>query len=316
VTGPEIPDVRPGARITLIVNPASTRARQGLGRDAERMLARHGLEAVFETQAHGGAEGLAGTAAAAGATLVVTVGGDGTVNQVAAALAGTHVALVPLPAGSTNVFTRALGWPKGGAEALAVLDRLLAEAREPEEIVLGRLRAEGIDRPFSMNVGVGVDAETVDIIETRPWLKHRLRHLGFALATVVAQRRLARGPGLDISVDGAAAVHVGAVAVACGSPYAFVGPLAFDLAPGARHDGTLAWIAVERVRALGVAAAGLGAARGGRHVRSPKVLHGTGAREIVLTAAEPFALQSDGEALGRHTWATLTTGPTLRVLRP
>src|SRR3989304_4372505 len=60
VTGPEIPDVRPGARITLIVNPASTRARQGLGRDAELLLAAPRGGGGRGAAGAGGAEGWRG----------------------------------------------------------------------------------------------------------------------------------------------------------------------------------------------------------------------------------------------------------------
>jgi diacylglycerol kinase family enzyme len=302
--------------VVLIVNPASTRARKGLARDAERVLAPLGLAEVMVTQGHGDAEDLARRAAALGAGVVVTVGGDGTVSQVAAALAGGSVALAPLPAGSTNVFARDLGWPARGDAALRDLAALLARGAEPVEVVLGRLRAGDVDRPFAVNAGAGVDAEAVDIVEAHPWLKRRLRHLGFALAAVAAERRLARGAGLEISVNGRPAVHVGAAVVACGAPYAYLGPRPLDLVPGAAHDGGLAWLGVERVRAVKVAAVVLGAVRGGRHVGRPGVLHGTGAREIVLTAATPFALQADGEPLGRHLRAVLSAGPRLWVLRP
>jgi diacylglycerol kinase family enzyme len=300
----------------LIANPASTGARKSLARAAERALAPLGLVEVMATRTHGEAEHLARRAVALGAGVVVTVGGDGTVSQVAAALAGGAVALAPLPAGSTNVFARDLGWPARADAALRDLEVLLARGAEPAEVVLGRLRADEVDQPFVVNAGAGVDAETVDIVETRSWLKRRFGHLGFALAAVAAERRLARGAGLEISVDGRPAVHVGAAVVACGAPYAYLGPRPLDLVPGAAHDGGLAWLGVERVRLIPVTAVVLGAMWGGRHVGRPGVLHGTGAREIVLTAATPFALQADGEPLGRHVRAVLSTGPRLRVLRP
>lgn len=300
----------------LIVNPTSTRAKKGLAAAAEGALASRGLADVFVTRSHGDAERLARQAVAQGAGLVVTVGGDGTVNQVAAGLAGSSVVLAPLPAGSTNVFVRSLGWPAKGAVALERLKLAMAGGAATTEIVLGRIQADGIDRPFSMNAGAGVDAEAVNIVEAHPWLKHRLRQAGFAAAIAVAEQRLARGEGLDLRVDDAASVHVGAAVAACGTPFAYLGPRAMDLVPGASHDGGLAWLAIERVRAITVVRAVAGAMRGGRHVTLAGLLHGVGARRIELTADVPFALQVDGEALGRHRHAILSSGARLRVLTP
>ena len=78
----------------------------------------------------------------------------------------------------------------------------------------------------------------------------------------------------------------------------------------------MAMLAIERVRAITVARAVSGAVRGGSHIVRTDFLHGTGAQEIVLSADHPFALQVDGEALGHHQRAVLSTGPRLLVLTP
>ena len=57
--------------------------------------------------------------------MVVTVGGDGTVTDVAGALAGGPVALAPLPGGNANVFARAIGWPAAASQAIPLLGRAL-----------------------------------------------------------------------------------------------------------------------------------------------------------------------------------------------
>jgi diacylglycerol kinase family enzyme len=303
--------------VVLIVNPGSTRAKKGLAGDAERMLRSRGPVEVMSTRAQGEAEGFARDAVAHGAGVVVGVGGDGTLNEIASGLVGSDVALAPLPAGSTNVFARGLGWPARGRAALATLEVALAQNTPTIEVVLGRIQAGDIDRLFLMNAGAGVDAEAVNLVEHHVWLKHRLRHAGFAMALVVAERRLTRAAGLDLSVDGGDPVHVGAVSVACGAPFAYLGPRALDLVPGARHDGSLAWLATERVRAVTVARAVSGAMRSGRHVGNRGLLHGSEAQSITLDApGHPFAVQVDGEPLGRHEHVTLSTGPRLRVLVP
>ena len=64
---------------------------------------------VALTERRGHATELSADAAASGADVVVALGGDGTLNEVANGLAGTDCALAVLPGGSTNVLARALG---------------------------------------------------------------------------------------------------------------------------------------------------------------------------------------------------------------
>jgi YegS/Rv2252/BmrU family lipid kinase len=85
-----------------------------------------------------------------GCELVVAVGGDGTLNEVAAALVGTNAALGLVPCGSGNGLGRHLGIPSPGKGAFRTL-------------LGGRVRAidtgtaNGI--PFFNVMGLGFDAE-------------------------------------------------------------------------------------------------------------------------------------------------------------
>ncbi len=85
-----------------------------------------------------------------GCELVVAVGGDGTLNEVAAALVGTESALGLVPCGSGNGLGRHLGIPSPGKGAFRTL-------------INGRVRtidtgtANGI--PFFNVMGIGFDAE-------------------------------------------------------------------------------------------------------------------------------------------------------------
>jgi YegS/Rv2252/BmrU family lipid kinase len=104
---------------------------------------------IEQTQYAGHASELAANAVRDGYDVVVAVGGDGTINEVASVLSHTSVALGVIPCGSGNGFARHLGVPitvKGAIEFINVA--------EPVRIDYGRLNG----RPFFCSCGVGFDA--------------------------------------------------------------------------------------------------------------------------------------------------------------
>lgn len=280
-----------------------------------RALAGARLVAVLSTAAPSDAGRLARRAVGEGAEVVVTLGGDGTVSEVAGVLAGGPVALAPLPAGNANVIARAAGWPASLERALALLGPAL-ERGAARELVLGRVTASGHERVFGLNAGVGLDAETVEWIEVHRRLKRRLRQGGFALAAARAARPRPGRPRLRVSADGAPALAARGLLVACGAPYTFLGRRPLDLAPGGAFDGALGFTALRRVRAHEVAAL-TARALGGRGLGGhPAVAQGRALTALRVSADAPVALQADGEPLGRHREIVLRPGPVLRLLAP
>ena len=303
-------------QIVLIVNPAATRAGPHLRTSAVAALSPLGLMRVIETtRAHGGRE-LAAAASAEGATVVVAMGGDGTVNEVACGLAGTTTALAPLPAGSTNVFARALGWPHPARLALPALITALGTPTF-RDVTLGRIEAGGTDRAFCVNAGIGVAADTIHLVESRPWLKTRFRHVGVGGATVVAAARAARrDTTMTVTIDAEAPRTLATLLVACGAPYAYLGPRPLDLVPGAAFDGRLRWVGLHSSGFARTARVVAGALRDGTHLRRDDVTDGWAARQIVVSCDRPLAVQADGEPLGWHTHVRMSPGPTVRALVP
>src|SRR5688500_2952848 len=93
-----------------ILNPrAGLAARQAL-HALENHTAWRGIE-VLTTNARGDARAFASEAAAAGCEVVLSIGGDGTANEVAWGLIGTNTALGLIPMGSGNGLARTLGIP-------------------------------------------------------------------------------------------------------------------------------------------------------------------------------------------------------------
>jgi diacylglycerol kinase (ATP) len=111
----------------------------------------------------------AARAAAPDADVVVAVGGDGTVADVATGILGSDAALGIVPAGSTNITARSLGVPSGPRAAID----LLAGPHRSRTVDVG---LSG-DRCFLHMAGAGVDAE-IFRLTSRDW-KRRVGWLAY-----------------------------------------------------------------------------------------------------------------------------------------
>lgn len=135
----------------LIINPISgTRSKAGLDRMVIDSLSPLGWEVeVVYTKGHGDATRLALSAIEKKCDAVLAAGGDGTINETAAALCGTGVVLGILPCGSGNGLARHLGIPIDLREGLKVIHE-----DHPTDIDYATVN----DRKFFCTCGVGFDA--------------------------------------------------------------------------------------------------------------------------------------------------------------
>lgn len=136
-------------KVQAILNPrAGLRARRALGA-LEQGRPAWGRIAVELTRSPGHARELAVRAAQAGVELLLAVGGDGTVNEVAEGLLGSDTALGLVPVGSGNGLARTLGIPLAPRAALRAI----------EEGVTRRMDVGFVNgRPFLNVAGAGLDA--------------------------------------------------------------------------------------------------------------------------------------------------------------
>jgi diacylglycerol kinase (ATP) len=138
-------------RATLILNPKSGKKRAMLVRaDAHAMAKELGVELdeqVIEEPGHGTV--LAAAAKNAGHERVICVGGDGTLNAVAAGLIGGPTALGVVAMGSGNGYARSLKLPLKPHEALRI-----AFTGEPTLVDVCYLN----DQLFLGTAGIGFDA--------------------------------------------------------------------------------------------------------------------------------------------------------------
>jgi diacylglycerol kinase (ATP) len=181
-------------RALLIANPASRRGRS-LTEIAREEFARHDVGTETVSTERPGHAGEIAEARAADFDAVFALGGDGTVMEVAGALAGTGRPIGVLAGGTGNLLARALGIP------LRLQDAIPALIKGSELMIdLGRLDS---GRRFAIAAGVGIDAAMV--AETPSWLKRRLGVLAYTIMGArVTLRAVLRRQFFDarLTVDG------------------------------------------------------------------------------------------------------------------
>jgi diacylglycerol kinase (ATP) len=266
----------------IIVNQRRVRDPAGFRDQSRRVAAAHGWQPGFAatTPADPG-EGLARAAIAAGARLVVAVGGDGTVRACAQAVAGTGVPLAIVPAGTGNLAARALGLPAGRRGALEVA--FGGAARPVDLAVAGEL-------PFLSMAGIGLDAAVVAATPQR--LKERIGWLAYAVTGVTSLP--GRRHAFTVCLDGGPPLACLARSVVVGN--AGLLPGGFTLLPAARLDDGLLDVGIlAPASPLGWAlVAGRVLARSRR---DGPALERFRARRVEITAEIPLPRQADGEVL-------------------
>jgi diacylglycerol kinase family enzyme len=205
----------------VIFNPAAGSRRR---RKLARAMALLGPAAeLLETTGPGDARRLAAEAAARGVDCVVAAGGDGTIAEVAAGLAGSDTALGILPFGTANVLALELGLPRD-AEGAA---RVIAEG-STRQIHPGS--ADG--QVFVQMLGAGFDAAVVHHLPHG--LKRRIGKGAYVWQSGLELLRPALPP-LRFAVDDGPFEQAAGLIVTKGRLYAgpyLVAPGASPLQPG------------------------------------------------------------------------------------
>jgi len=270
----------------LIVNRAAgSGPRLRLVDGVRTRLAAGGYRVVaVPTAGPGDATRLAREAAADGVAAVFALGGDGTLREAAAGLLGTGVPLGPLPGGTTNVLTLALGLPRRPLAAAAVLAQSTAR---PFDVG----RCDG--RPFLMMVSAGLDAAVVASLHApgAAWSKRWLGRPGIVARGLASWWRYGY-PEIELEHRGVR--HRARFASLSNVPL-YGGP--FRMAPDARPDDRRLDLLL--FRGAGRAAT-LGFARDllrGSHVERADVetLRVEAGEQVVVTGPPETAVQVDGD---------------------
>ena len=285
----------------------------------------------METRYRGHATSLAAAARSDGFGLVLTLGGDGTVNEAVNGILGPAAAgdaatdggpssgaaslpaLAALPAGNANVFTRNVGLPPDPVDAAGQILQALAA---------GRYRTLGLglagDRYFTFNAGLGIDAEVVRAVDGH---RARGRTATPALYVRMILRQYyrvtdRRHPALTLERDGHPPVGPLFLGIVSNTaPWTYLGSRPVYTNPQAAFDSGLDVFALRSLRTISTVrtiSQMLSPARP-PHGRSVVILHDQA--RLTLRSSRPLAFQVDGEYMGEHECIRFRSVPdALRVI--
>ncbi|MFB9619944.1 diacylglycerol kinase family protein [Brooklawnia cerclae] len=235
--------------------------------------------------------GQARRAVAAGADLVVVVGGDGTIRQVVRALAGTQVALGVIACGTGNLLAHNLGLPRRGAhdQAAAVIGGSVVR------IDVGWASGESThgpwgEEPFVTMAGIGRDARTVACTGLSD--KRRLGWWAYGVSGLAEARR--RALPMRVQIDDEEPRDVLTWTVLVGNTPA--GPGRIRIWPHARPDDGVLDVLEVPIRHMGewLAVADKGLVHYDREARALRYAQG---RRIAVHPSWPLPVQLDGDVV-------------------
>ncbi len=291
-------------KVRAILNPRAGLRAAGTREAVERGRPGWNDYAVYLTREPGHATALAQEAVAGGADVVLAVGGDGTVNEVARGLVGSRAALGIVPAGSGNGLARALRVPLQPPKALAALESAVRRAMDVG-LLDGRL--------FLNVAGVGFDAVVGHAFHESGRSGGRRGLLGY-LRLCARELRHYRAPRFVVqSETGERLEAVAFVLTFANGPQYGAGA---GINPGAKlDDGRLEVVVIERGPWSELAAAAPRLFLGG--IERTSVYRRLAVSAATVTGEVPFAVHVDGDPGPPTTRVELRLQPlALQVLVP
>ncbi|WP_028648489.1 diacylglycerol kinase family protein [Nocardiopsis sp. CNT312] len=302
-------------RALFIVNPQATTATPHIREAIVDVLAQELDLTVVETAHRDHASTLARDAAGDGFSAVLSLGGDGTVNEVVNGLLTApegppRPRYAVIPGGSANVFLRSLGLPGDPVEAAQTAVEALRQGRE-REVNLGRITSGEDDRYFTFCAGFGWDADVVQLVEHE---RSQGRKATPALYAEAAMKLFFRGdirdPSLRVVTEDSVLEGSYFAIVTNTTPWTYAGALPLQPTPDSRFElgldafaltdsshAAVGWVLSQMLFPKGLPAEGEGYT----------TWHDLGSLEI--SSSHPRAFEIDGEYLGERERVTFRSAP-------
>lgn len=175
--------------ITFILNPVAGRGKARHIHAALRSaLEQSTLNYTFQvTNARGHATELA-KAASAESSIVVAVGGDGTVNEVASGLVNTNAALAVMSEGSGNDFARMVSAPSDPTRLIRLLHEPVIGNYDVGAVKMMHGDGEITRRFFFNSIGLGFDAAVARKVSAIKWMRGIPLYLTALLRTLAGYK--------------------------------------------------------------------------------------------------------------------------------
>jgi diacylglycerol kinase family enzyme len=309
-------------RTLLVANTFATSTDDAIQTRVVSELSKHLDITAVNTSARNDAIEIARSAQQQGFELVIGLGGDGTVNEIANGLLldGPNPEgplLAAIPGGNGNVFARNMGLSENPMEAAAQILSSI-QNRKFQEIGVGRIATNNISRWFLFNAGIGLDAAVLAEMEARRASGKTVSD--FAYATLALRELFARTDrkhgSISLVSDSSEVQRNAHFALIVNlAPWAYLGSKPLNPLPSASHHTALDVYAPTSLSVSAVLRLASRAIAGKSAENDRNVIALTNQKQVHIQAESQLWIQVDGDVIAQSTELTATHIPNaLRVL--
>lgn len=277
---------------------------------------------VVNTGARNEAIQIAKAARDQGYELVIGLGGDGTLNEIANGLLADGPnpqgpILGAIPGGNANVFARNMGFEN---DAVKATNQLLTAVRNEsfKSIGVGEISTENLSRWFLFNSGFGLDAAVLASMEAR---RESGKNASDATYVMLALRELfartdRKKPELSLVGESGEIYSDAHFALIINlAPWAYLGKRAVNPMPAASHESALDAYAPTTMSIPAMWSLVRGAMKGISALDDERVITLADQKQIQISAKRPLWIQVDGDVISKERELTAVHIPNaLRVI--
>lgn len=309
-------------RALLVANTFATTTDGTIQGQVVNELSKHLEITVANTSARNDAIDIAREAQQQGIELVIGLGGDGTINEIANGLLingpnpeGPMFAAIP--GGNGNVFARNMGLSENPLQATAQILKSLAD-KNFKNIGVGKIATNNISRWFLFNAGIGLDAAVMAEMEARRANGKIVSD--FAYATLALKELFAKTDRKHASlslVSDAGEVYRDAyfALIVNLAPWAYLGSRPLNPLPSAGHDTALDVYAPTSLSIPAVLKLTQRAIAGKSAENDKDTITLIDQKQIHIQSEQALWIQVDGDVITQSTELTATHVPNaLRTL--
>ncbi|MEY4900788.1 MAG: hypothetical protein RI895_1210 [Actinomycetota bacterium] len=293
-------------RTLLVVNTFATTTDESIREVVSATLSGSLDLTVVHTESRNDATQIAKTAQAQGYELVIGLGGDGTLNEIANGLlaAGPNPLgpiLAAIPGGNANVFARNMGFAN---DPITATNQLLGavENKSFKEIGVGKISTANLSRWFLFNSGMGLDAAVLASMESRRESGKLASDASYAALAIreLFARTDRKKPTLSLELESGEVYCDAHFALIINlAPWAYLGRSALNPMPEASHESALDVYAPTSLSIPAIFRLVRRAMSGASALGDKSVIALQDQKYIHLKADRPLWIQVDGDVIAK-----------------